>query len=484
MRIKKYFDNYYKNVIINNNHNVKDIVENSKMASLDSVFVAIKGYKHNGIDYIEEAIKNGAKTIIFDEEISFSNKNVNFIKVCDAKVELARLLNWFYQKKSKPKIIAVTGTNGKTSVTMYTFNALKKLNINCLLIGTEENISFYNGRLRYIRASNTTPSITMIYQLMMEHPYKYLIMEASSQGICEGRLLGLTFRVACFTNITQDHLDYHKTMDNYANAKSRIVYQLEDEGILILNRDMNYFTEIKKLSINRIYTYSIQDDTAMIYGRIIDRKIGGMKVAIDTLSKKKIINTKLMGDFNLENLLATYTILHSLNLEDALIVDLLENISAVKGRMNLFLLNKAYIVVDFAHTPDGIKQVLEYFDKIKRKKIITIIGCGGHRDISKRPIMANVATTYSDLVIFTEDNSRDEDVNKIISDMEKGAINNKYLIEPDRKKALDLAIEMAESEDIICILGKGSETEIISKEIKKFSDIDYIRNLGGKRLNG
>lgn len=171
---------------------------------------------------------------------------------------------------------------------------------------------------------------------MMEHPYKYLIMEASSQGICEGRLLGLTFRVACFTNITQDHLDYHKTMDNYANAKSRIVYQLEDEGILILNRDMNYFTEIKKLSINRIYTYSIQDDTAMIYGRIIDRKIGGMKVAIDTLSKKKIINTKLMGDFNLENLLATYTILHSLNLEDALIVDLLENISAVKGRMNLF----------------------------------------------------------------------------------------------------------------------------------------------------
>ena len=309
-------------------------------------------------------------------------------------------------------------------------------------------------------------------------------MEASSQGICEGRLLGLTFRVACFTNITQDHLDYHKTMDNYANAKSRIVYQLEDEGILILNRDMNYFTEIKKLSINRIYTYSIQDDTAMIYGRIIDRKIGGMKVAIDTLSKKKIINTKLMGDFNLENLLATYTILHNLNLEDALIVDLLENISAVKGRMNLFLLNKAYIVVDFAHTPDGIKQVLEYFDKIKRKKIITIIGCGGHRDISKRPIMANVATTYSDLVIFTEDNSRDEDVNKIISDMEKGAINNKYLIEPDRKKALDLAIEMAESEDIICILGKGSETEIISKEIKKFSDIDYIRNLGGKRLNG
>ena len=484
MKIKKYFDIYYKDMIVNHNHSVKDIVENSKMASLNSVFVAIRGYKHNGINFIEEAIKNGAKTIIFDEEISYFNKNVNFVKVSDARVELARLLNWFYHRRNKPKIIAVTGTNGKTSVTMYTFNALKRLNINCLLIGTEENISFYNGRLRYIRSSNTTPSIITIYQFMMEHPYKYIIMEASSQGICEGRLLGLKFKVVCFTNITQDHLDYHKTMDNYANAKSRIIYQLEDKGMLILNKDMNYFSQLKRLCINRVYTYSMQDETAMIYGKILDRKIGRMQLAIDTLYKKKIVNTKLIGNFNLENLLATYTILHSLHFDDALIVELLENMSAVKGRMNLFLLNKVYIVVDFAHTPDGIKQVLEYFNLVKTKKIITVIGCGGHRDVSKRPIMANVATTYSDLVIFTEDNSRDENVNDIIADMEKGAINHTYLIEPDRKKALDLAIEKAESEDIICILGKCSETEIISKEIKKFSDIDYIRNLGGKRLNG
>ncbi|MFR7881039.1 MAG: Mur ligase family protein [Christensenellales bacterium] len=173
---------------------------------------------------------------------------------------------------------------------------------------------------------------------MMEHPYKYIIMEASSQGICEGRLLGLKFKVVCFTNITQDHLDYHKTMDNYANAKSRIIYQLEDKGMLILNKDMNYFSQLKRLCINRVYTYSMQDKTAMIYGKILDRKIGRMQLAIDTLYKKKIVNTKLIGNFNLENLLATYTILHSLHFDDALIVELLEKyVSCKRKNESLFV---------------------------------------------------------------------------------------------------------------------------------------------------
>ena len=484
MKIAKYFTFYHTDMLLGRNHDVEGITDNSKEVRNNFVFVAITGYHHKGVDYIAEAIKNGAKTIFYDEDIDISNSNVNMVKVLSAKVELARLLRWYYRKNKKPKIIAVTGTNGKTSVTTYTFWLLKSLHINCLLIGTEENISYFNGRLRYIKTSNTTPALTTIYKLMGEFPYDYLVMEASSQGIEESRVLGLSFDVVCFTNITEDHLDYHKTMDNYANAKSRLIYQLKDCGTLILNQDMAYFEQLQKLTLHQIYTYSSTSDKAFIYGKILERKLGKMKVEINCRNEKHNFYTKILGDFNLDNLLATYAIIKALKIKTINLDSYFTMLKVVKGRMNLFLLNHIFVVIDFAHTPDGILKVLSYFKMVKKAKLISVLGCGGNRDPQKRPIMAKIATNYSDMVIFTEDNSRDEKLENIISDMIKGVEGKNYLIEKDRKHAIDKALDFATTDDIVCILGKGSENAIIERKIKYFSDLEYIVNLGGKRLNG
>ncbi len=484
MKIKNYLCKYHEEFTNIYNHEVLKIVENSKDAVLNSVFVAIKGYHHHGIEYINEAITKGAKTIIYDVDIIINDKssNINYLKVNDAKVELARLLSWFYQKRSKPQIIAVTGTNGKTSVTTYVFNILKKMHFPCLLLGTEGNISYFDGTTRIKKALNTTPSITYIYEMMFEYPYKYLIMEASSQGISESRLLGLKYQVVCFTNISQDHLDYHHTLDNYAFAKARIIYDLVADGTLILNKDMNYFDRLKTLSLAKTITYSSSLNDANISGEIIEKTIKGMLLKIKTKHNEYICKTKLIGGFNLDNVLASIAILWSLGLNKEEVVKNFMKIEAVKGRMNVYKIAKKTVVIDFAHTPDGLHKVLTYFNELKSGKIITVIGCGGMRDQSKRAIMGKIACDLSDCVIFTEDNSRDEDVKQIIAQMVSNVNTNNYMIEISRKLAINKALDEAADNDIICILGKGSESKIIAKNITPFSDIDYIKSLGGKKL--
>ncbi len=488
MRIKNYFNKYYDNTVIINNHEVMNIIENSKEATQNSVFVALKGHHDKGVNFINEAIARGAKTIIYDddnyliEDDLVNIDKINFVKVVNARIELARLLAWYYHKRTMPKIIAVTGTNGKTTVTTNVFNVLRKLNINVLLLGTEENILYYDGHTSYRKAINTTPAISYIYKMALEHPYKYLVMEASSQGISEMRLLGLKYQIVCFTNITQDHLDYHKTMDRYAFTKARLIYDLDEDGILILNHKMAYFDELSKLSLNKTITYSSDNDNAVIQGTIINQSLKNMEIMIKNANNEYHLRTKIIGAFNLDNILATYSILKCLKIDDDLICHSLRKIEAVKGRMNIFKLDNKYLVVDFAHTPDGVKQVLNYFNKVKKKNLITVIGCGGSRDHTKRPIMGKIATSLSDLVIFTEDNSRDEEVLDIISEITNDLQSQNYLIEENREKAINLAISHAQENDIICILGKGSEEYIIGKKIRKFSDIDFVKKLGGKSL--
>ena len=454
---------------------VDDVIENS-------VFVAIKGYNFNGLDYVKEAISKGAKSIIYDQDYCFENNNVNFIKVLDSKVELAKLLKIFYRKRKYPKIIAVTGTNGKTSTTNYLYQILRKNNFNTLLIGTGYVYKYYNLNEYTLKTKNTTLKITNIYELMFEKKYEYIVMEASSQGIEEGRLLGLKFDIICFTNITQDHLDYHLTMDNYVNSKSKIIYSLKENGKLILNYNMSYFNYLKKLSLAKTVTYSVYNDAASFY---LEKEDNNLYKINDNIENKNFhIKSNLIGSFNLENLLAAFAIFKSLNLNINKFINYTNTIKHVKGRMNLYKLNNFYVLVDFAHTPDGVYRVLEDISKMNYNKIITLIGCGGNKDKEKRPIIGNFATKYSDYVIFTEDNSRNESIEDIVEDIVSEIKTDNYEIIYDRPLAIEKALSTVKDNDIILILGKGSEEYIIKNEIIKHSDIDFIEEKGAIRING
>lgn len=487
MQIKDYFTKYNSDVKIKYPHVVSDIVENSSECCQNAVFVALKGHHHNGINFIDEAIQKGAKTIIGEDEKVKLLKEVNYIVVKDAKVELARLLKWFYQAYPKPKIIAVSGTNGKTTITTGVFHILKKLKHHTLLIGTQNNISYYRGKTVYKKTINTTPAISNIYKLMYEHPYEYVVMEASSEGIAEGRLLGLNYEIVCFTNITQDHLNFHKTMDHYVFSKARLIYDLNPKGVLILNKQMAYYDLLKSLSLVNIKTYSLVNEfklnEADIVGKITKHNLENMKINIKLLNQEEVsLTTKLIGGFNAENILATIAILDSLKIKMIDILPTLKNIKAVKGRMNLFKLDNKLILIDYAHTPDGIKQVLSYVRKETKGKIITLIGCGGERDQLKRPLIGEIVTSLSDEVIFTEDNSRSEDVNMIIKDLVSKIKKQHYQIIITREKAIDEALKIAKPNDLICLLGKGAETKIIANTIRPFSDIEYLKSLGGQEV--
>ncbi len=484
MKISNYLNHYKLDYDIQNNHNVSKITDYTNDVVEDSIFVAIKGYTKNGADYIDEVIHLGAKTIIYDQNINFiKQKGINYIYVLDTKIEMSRLLKWYYRNKKIPFLIGVTGTNGKTSTTSYVYQLIKAKNKNVLLFGTGYIKSFNENDEIIKKTKNTTINLSNIYKYMFAKSYDYVIMEVSSQGIMEGRILGLEFDIVCFTNITQDHLDYHNTMDNYANAKSRLIYNLKKTGILILNQNMDYFDCLKQITLSRTITYSTTCKNAN-YTLFLDEYSNNLiKFNINFNKNKYYFETYLFGSFNLENLLASLVIINSIfnNFED--FKEEVKKLSVARGRMNLYKLNNFYVLIDFAHTPDGVFKVLNDLKKYNFNRIITILGCGGNKDKLKRPLMGHFASEYSDIAIFTEDNSRGEDTMNIISDMIKSVDKKNYHIFAKRMEAIDYALNIAKKNDIIALLGKGSEVYIERDEIIPFSDISYIEEKGGVRVN-
>ena len=443
-----------------------NIKTNSKDINKGDTFIALKGHTVDGHDYIKEAINNGASKIICEH----GNYSVETIVVDDTNKYLKEYLKDNYSNLFNDMIIiGITGTNGKTTTAYLISSILTNLNINNSYIGT---IGYYNNSKKIKDLDNTTPDILELYNLLIDSKnknIKYIVMEVSSHALDMDRLYGINLDVAIFTNLTEEHLNYHKNMDNYLQAKLKIIDKLKDNGYLIVNNDDKYSTYF---NYKNKYTVGFKDSDFIINNfTYIDDK-----TKIDFKYKKNYsVKTNLKAKYNVLNYMEALITLYSLNFKINDIIDITYKLTTPPGRMETYKYKNNYIIIDYAHTPDAVKKIITSV-KDYNKKIITIIGCGGSRDISKRPIMGKIATTLSDYVIFTNDNPRNDDPDDIINDMISDINTNNYEIIKDRKEAILKGLNMLNN-NILLILGKGHEEYQIIKGIKHhFSDKEIVLN--------
>lgn len=429
----------------------------SRKVSPGDTFIALKGVKSDGNDYIDDAIKRGATKIVCES----GKYDVETIIVDDTKEYLKNYLyDNYYDKIKDLKLIGMTGTNGKTTTCFLIYQALNKLDIKCAYIGT---IGFYIDDEKRI-LNNTTPNLYEIYNMLLECVDKnieYVVMEVSSQGIAMGRVETLEFTYAIFSNLTQDHLDYHKTMEEYALAKQKL---FKHTKYAIVNSDDKYSD------------YFLLDNENITYGKDGDYKISNIECSLDG-SKFKLNDeeyfTKLIGEYNVYNMSVVIILLKLLKINS--IKDIVSKLDSPNGRMDIIKYNDNNIIIDYAHTPDAVEKIIKEVSKIRHNRVITVIGCGGNRDKTKRPIMGKIATDLSDYVIFTSDNPRHEDPKKIINDVVCKLDNDNYKIIIKRKKAIKSAIQMLSKNDILLVLGKGHEEyQIIKDKIIPFSDKNIV----------
>ena len=431
--------------------NIKD---DSRKIKKGDIFIALNKI-HDGHDYIIDAINNGASKVIVEKGLY----SVDTLVVKDTHKYLVNYLKENYYDLIKDiKLIGITGTNGKTTTAYLIYQALNNIGIKAAYIGT---IGFYIEN-EYRILSNTTPDILEIYELLLECKDKnieYVVMEASSQGLDMERLSGLQFKYGVFTNLTQDHLDYHKNMDDYLNCKLKLFDMVIDKRFV--NVDSEY--KDKFISDNTI-TYGFGDSLYKLESYNVS--LDGSEFIVNGITYK----TKLIGLHNLYNLLATIAVINELGFS----IDTCA-LNPPKGRMDVIKKDNNIIVVDYAHTPDAVSKIISSVKELNPNKIITIIGCGGNRDKMKRPIMASIACELSDYSIFTSDNPRDEDPIEILNDMVQSLDKNNYETIENREKAIIKGIQMLENNDILLLLGKGHENYQLIKNIKyDFDDKEMV----------
>ncbi|MFC1708540.1 UDP-N-acetylmuramoyl-L-alanyl-D-glutamate--2,6-diaminopimelate ligase [Candidatus Omnitrophota bacterium] len=456
---------------------------NSKLAKNDDLFFCLSGTRHKGSDFIAQAYRNGAIAVVTDEEVrSRIPKKLTVIKVKDVAESLGIIADRFYEHPlDKFNSIAVTGTNGKTSVTFIIENILKASKKQVGVIGT---VNYRFARTKCI-AKNTTPDVLTTHSTinkMLKNNIKYVLMEVSSHALAQRRVEGLKFDQAIFTNLSQDHFDYHKTKNKYFAVKSRLFTDhLIKGGVAIVNVDDAYGRKIvnlvKKSGRCNIITYAvsrkadINADSIMLNG---DRSKFTLRFKDYSLK----IDTNLIGLFNIYNILAAVASCLALGIPRSAIVKGIKNIY-VPGRLETISSGNIKIIVDYAHTPDALKNVLLSLKSIRGKgRLIVVFGCGGNRDKDKRHRMGRVASALADFVIITSDNPRFEDPKKIITQIKKGIKNKDYIVLIDRRRAIEKAIEMARSGDIILIAGKGHEDyQIIRDKRIPFNDRKVIEDI-------
>lgn len=461
------------------NVEIKGICYDSRNSKDGSMFVAIKGFKVDGTNFINDAIKLGANVIVLDQDITVSD-DVTVVKVNDSRKALAKIAANYYGNPSKQLfLIGVTGTNGKTSVTYMIKSILESQNNKVGLIGTIHNMI---GD-KVFQSEHTTPEsldLQRYLRLMVDEGVKYVVMEVSSHSLALDRVDECDFDIAVFTNLTQDHLDFHKTMENYANAKAKLFRMAKTA--CIINIDDDYSSLMIENSNAKVVTYGIKD-YAYIMAKDIKNSLKGAKYKVQIEDKREDIVLKIPGLFSVYNSLAAISVAFILGIPLQSVKMSLSKIQ-VKGRFEVLDIDKPYyVVIDYAHTPDGIENLMKVFDEYEVGKKILLFGCGGDRDKGKRPIMGEIAGEYADYAIITSDNPRTEDPMTIINEIEEGIkkTNCPYTIIENRKEAIRYALSIAKENDVVILAGKGHETyQILKDKVIHFDEREIVRDI----LNG
>ena len=438
---------------------ISEIVFDSRKAVKNSLYIAIKGTLVDGHQYISSAIEKGAKAIVCEVLPEQKEEGIIYIKVENSSKVLGLLASNFYSNPSeKLTLVGITGTNGKTSVSTLLFDIFKKMGYSSVLISTVE----YRIGDEVFPSTHTTPDIITLNKILskaVEQGCQYAFMEVSSHGIHQGRIDGLNFRIAGFTNITHDHLDYHKTFLEYLNTKKRFFDELPQTAVAITNIDDKNGLVMLQNTKAKKKTYAVKT-LADYHGKLLELDFNGMLLDFNG----KEFWTTLTGKFNVYNLLLVFAITRELGFEENEILTTISKLKRVNGRFEVLKSQGGIIfVVDYAHTPDALANILDSINEIRTKneRLITIFGCGGDRDREKRSEMGKVATRKSTLAIITSDNPRTEDPAQIIKEIEAGVESqnfSKYITIPDRKEAIKMAIKFAEPKDIVLVAGKGHET--------------------------
>ncbi|WP_438966028.1 UDP-N-acetylmuramoyl-L-alanyl-D-glutamate--2,6-diaminopimelate ligase [Flavobacterium sp.] len=458
---------------------INSIDFDSRKVSMNDVFVAIRGTLSDGHDFIEKAINQGAIAIICEEFPEKIINGVTYIKVKNTNQALAFMASNFYDNpSSKIKLVGITGTNGKTTVASLLYQLFKKAGYKVGLLST---VKILVDDYEY-KATHTTPdSLTINHYLneMINEGCEFCFMEVSSHGIHQKRTEGLHFKGGVFTNLSHDHLDYHNSFAEYRDVKKAFFDDLPKDAFALTNVDDKNGNVMFQNTKARKLTYALKS-YADYKAQILESQLTGLLLKINDNE----VWVKLIGNFNAYNMLAIYGVAIELGIDKIEALRLLSELESVAGRFQ-FIISKSKItaIVDYAHTPDALENVLQTISEIRTKneQLITVVGCGGDRDKTKRPVMAHVASNLSDKTIFTSDNPRSEVPEVIIEDMEKGVEPQNYkktVSIVDRKQAIKTACIMANENDIILIAGKGHENYQEIKGVKHdFDDLQIVKEI-------
>ncbi|MFC1807192.1 UDP-N-acetylmuramoyl-L-alanyl-D-glutamate--2,6-diaminopimelate ligase [Candidatus Omnitrophota bacterium] len=462
--------------------NIEGLSYDSKQLKTGGLFFVVKGAKHNGADFVDEALERGAACIVSEEDV-ITYKSVCKVKVENVRKACARMAANFYSYPSQSlNVIGITGTNGKTT-TLYLIDAiLRHIGASCGTIGT----TGYSAGSRNIPALNTTPSSLMLQMLMSEmvkSNFSHCTMEVSSHALHQHRVEGIRFKSAIFTNLSKEHLDYHNDMDEYFKAKNILFETLSDDSYAIVNADDDYAKKIMDSTKGRVLTYGTGFH-ANVIGYDTNLSLNSSSFKVRSPYGQLQITTPLIGEYNMYNILAAITFALSQNIDIRSIEEAIQNFQGAPGRLQRIDCGQDFLVfVDYAHTDDALKNVLSTLRKIAKKKIIVVFGCGGDRDTSKRPRMGSVAAQLADYAIIANDNPRSEEPERIARDISKGFPKGfkNFHISLDRRDAIELALSTAEKSDIVLIAGKGHEKyQIFEDHTIDFDDCKVCEELLGK----
>lgn len=458
---------------------VHDIAFDSRQVSKGAVFIAVRGTVTEGHDYMDIAVESGAIAVVCETLPDEQLANTTYVQVKDSQKALGIMAsNFFGNPSAKLKLVGVTGTNGKTTTATLLWQLFSALGYKSGLLSTVQNMV----GAKVHPATHTTPNAIAINKLllnMVNAGCTHCFMEVSSHAIVQERIAGLQFAGGAFTNISHDHLDYHGTFDNYIRAKKAFFDQLGSDSFAIVNKDDRRGLVMLQNTKAVKYTYAIKSEAAF-RARILSNSVMGLELEID----ERTVWLKMMGRFNAYNILLAYAIATLLGEDNEEVLTQLSLLDGAKGRFERFMSEtNVAVIIDYAHTPDALQNVLETIDEIRSKneQVITVVGCGGDRDAAKRPVMADIAARLSDRVILTSDNPRSENPEVILDEMQKGisAVHRKKMLRiSDRREAIRTACSLAGPGDILLVAGKGHETyQEVNGERYPFDDLAVTREM-------